>query len=52
MQCGQRTALSGTAVAQNGHSFVVGAGAGASAFFFIRFMLRIIMKREKPTNLL
>src|SRR5512137_913271 len=49
VQCGQRTALTGTAVAQNGQSFVAGAGAGASDFFFSLFMARMIRKRTKAT---
>jgi len=39
VQFGQRTALIGTLVAQNGHSLVV-TGATASSFLFRRFIVR------------
>jgi hypothetical protein len=45
VQKGQRVALIGIAEKQNGHSLVVGAEAGASAFFFILLIQRMTRKR-------
>lgn len=36
-------------MAQKGQSFVAGAGAGASAFFFSRFIARMMRNRQKAT---
>src|SRR5512139_145166 len=49
VQFGQRLAGMGMAVQQKGHSFVVGAAAGAGASRFILFMPRITRKIAKAT---
>ena len=49
VQLGQRVALMGMAVKQNGQSFVVGSAGGASSVRFREFIPLITMNMAKAT---